>query len=217
MHDETLVQRTARLSLAIQFVAGALSLAAFASPVKYDDPVVMDVVIILLIESIAQVIEFAYYLVAVLRYQGRIATWTRYIDWFLSTPVMLASTAMFFVHRDGGRIRRAVQWPSLYISLAFNALMLAIGLAVELGVLPRVGGVAAGSFALVASFLSLSTLLDTSDPFSIVVFCFNLVTWAFYGVAALLGVVGRNVAYNLLDVVSKNFYSLVLSVYVFTL
>ena len=34
----------------------------------------------------------------VCRYR-EIKTWTRYLDWFLSTPIMLVSTAFFFRHR----------------------------------------------------------------------------------------------------------------------
>ena len=30
-----------------------------------------------------------------------IYTWTRYVDWFVSTPAMLVSTALFFHHRRG--------------------------------------------------------------------------------------------------------------------
>ena len=49
---------------------------------------------IFMLELSSQLIEFLWYL-AVVCYYREITTWTRYIDWFSSTPVMLISTVLF--------------------------------------------------------------------------------------------------------------------------
>ena len=48
------------------------------------------------LEVASQAIEFAWYSWVVC-YYGTIQTWTRYIDWVFSTPVMILSTALFLI------------------------------------------------------------------------------------------------------------------------
>ena len=74
------------------------------------------------------------------------------IDWYVSTPVMLVSTAMFFEHRKGNRVVDVLSVPAWGISLAFNGLMLSFGLVMELDGIPRIVGLIAGSVAFVFSF-----------------------------------------------------------------
>ena len=83
-------------------ITGVVTAVGVALPQSSERPGVQT---ILAIESASQVVEFVYYAVAVVRYGGAIRTWTRYVDWFLSTPVMILSTCMFFEHRraDGSR------------------------------------------------------------------------------------------------------------------
>ena len=40
------------------------------------------------------------------------------------------------------------------------------------------------------------------------IFYLLLVIWSLYGVAAMLNTIPKNLLYNLLDIVSKNFYGL---------
>ena len=45
-------------------------------------------------------------------------------------------------------------------------------------------------------------------------FIFLVSVWSLYAVAALLGVSAKNTMYNLLDIVSKNFYGLFIYYYI---
>ena len=215
----SLVKRTAQLSLAVQLLAGVATLTSFfvSAPQNYE--YTDDLYTILGIETASQVVEFLYYFIAVVCFGGNISTWTRYIDWYISTPVMLVSTAMFFEHRKQSRILDVVDVrisPDMYIVLALNALMLSFGLVMELDVIPRVTGLALGGFSFVGSYTFLAMFVDAGDAMSLWLFYIIYGVWGLYGVAAAMPYVSKNVMYNLLDIVSKNFYGLFLFVYLMT-
>jgi len=215
-----LVVRTAQLSLALQLLTGIVTLVGFAVPVSAHASRVDDIYLILGIETASQVIEFLYYLVALFWFKGAISTWTRYIDWFVSTPAMLLSTAMFFVHRADGDVVQVldpVASPFMYVALAFNALMLSFGLASELSAVPRFAGLLLGAAAFTASFSFLARYVNDDDVLSEALFYCIFGVWYLYGVAAALPYEPKNVMYNLLDVVAKNFYGVFLFVYLLML
>ena len=205
----TLVYRTAAASLAMQLAIGAVTASALFLPPPEGESGITTVVAV---EAVSQAIEFAWYAVAVARRKA-ILTWTRYIDWFFSTPVMIVSTMMFFFVRSGKEVGGVLSSPALYVSLALNWAMLACGLAVELGKSPLYGVVFVGSVFFVASFVSLATQVP-EDRLSEGVFYAMFAVWALYGVAALFSDTAKNVSYNALDIVSKNFYGVFLFLYV---
>lgn len=205
------VYRTAVASLAVQAATGAASVAGLFLPYRRDEAGALRTIFFLELSS--QVIEFLWYAAAVARRRA-IVTWTRYADWVVSTPLMLVSLAFFFTLRGGEpRVERALARGALWCALAFNQLMLSVGLAIEVGGVDRRRGVAAGTLALVGSFTSLGRFVVGSDAWSVAVFYTVYAVWSLYGAAALLSHARKNVAYNALDVVSKNCYGIVLLFY----
>lgn len=211
--SQTLVFRTAIGSLLVQFLIGGITAASFFVPTsdfKRDD-----LSAILALELSSQVVEFAWYTTVVCRF-ARIRTWTRYIDWVISTPIMLASTALFFTHRkDEALVSILSDW-RLYAMFACNWLMLAFGYALERDALGPLASLSLGGVAFVASFAILCTYADTSDSTSLGLFVAMYAVWGLYGVAAALPYTPKNVGYNVLDIVSKNFYGIFLFVYALT-
>ena len=123
----SLVYRSAVASLLVQLLVTAITSAGFAVPLPEKDA--PDLRLIFALELGSQVIEFLYYLIVVCRYRS-IATWTRYLDWVLSTPIMLLSTALFFRHRAGAELFPATfADPMLWVCVALNELMLVFGFA----------------------------------------------------------------------------------------
>ncbi|OUU50592.1 MAG: hypothetical protein CBC12_05215 [Candidatus Puniceispirillum sp. TMED52] len=217
--SRNLVQKTASASLAVQFLAGITTIATFFIPGPTNYEYTNDVKLIVGIEGASQVVEFIYYFVAVMFFKGDISTWTRYIDWYISTPVMLLSTAMFFVHRARGDILSVLDIqnsPHMFTAFALNALMLSFGLAMELNTIPRVIGVGFGTLAFTASFSFVGRYVDDTDSMSYILFWCIFGVWLMYGAAATFPYIPRNVMYNLLDIVSKNFYGVFLFVYLLT-
>ena len=204
------VSLTARASLAAQVIVNVVSVVGVSLPNADDTP---DLRVILGLEAASQAIEFLYYVVAVLVFGGRIRTWTRYIDWYVSTPVMILSVCMFFLHRRNESIYDLPG--AFYASVALNAAMLTSGLAAETGVMARGPAVAVGSLFFVGSWTAIASLVDDNDAISVTVLFVTYGVWSLYGVAALLSEMWRNVSYNLLDVVSKNMFGVFLTVYMY--
>lgn len=209
----SLVLKSAVASLAVQFIVGGITLAGFFLDIP--DYKRNDITVILSLEFSSQVIEFLWYIVTVIRY-SEIQTWTRYLDWTASTPVMLISTALFFQHRYEKDLSAIfLDWP-IYACLAFNWIMLAFGFAAETNFMPRTPALFLGSFAFVGTFTCLAVPILESDGLSIQLFWTMYTVWGLYGVAAAFPYKPKNVAYNLLDLVSKNFYGIFLFVYSLT-
>ena len=206
-----LVYRSAVASLLVQVVVGGVTAAGF-----FLEDVSADLQTILAFEFSSQVVEFLWYLVVVCR-DREIRTWTRYLDWVLSTPVMLTSTALFFQLRRDEELLSVVESPALWLCLGLNWLMLAFGLLMEVTpTFSRFAGLAFGGAAFVGSFTMLSRFVDAADTLSLGLFVTMYGVWALYGVAAALPEVPKNVSYNALDIVSKNFYGVFLFVYALT-
>ena len=201
----SLVYRSAVVSLVVQLLVGSITTVGFF----VSDA---DLSIIFAFELASQVIELLWYVWVVCRYR-RIVTWTRYVDWVWSTPVMHISTALFLYHRAHKPILDVLRaWP-LYLACILNWLMLAFGFAMETGAVRPFLGLAGGGVAFVGSFGALAVLVDEQDALSVGLLTAIYIVWALYGVAAALPDVPKNVGYNALDVVSKNFYGLFLFVY----
>ena len=209
------VYRTAVGSLAAQVIIGLVTAAGFFVRVKDPDDA-RELNVILGLELGSQLIEFLWYVVVVSRY-STIVTWSRYLDWFISTPIMLASTVLFFSHRSANDFESPFIGLYVYMVFVANWVMILFGFLVETGRIYRPVGLCIGSIAFITSFTSLATHVDGTDGLSQGLFWFTYAVWSGYGLAAILPYTGKNIAYNSLDIVAKNFYGVFLFVYLFTL
>ena len=207
--------RSAIASLSAQLAVGGVTVWGLF--VRVPESVGDDLAPIFALELVSQAVEFMWYAVIVCR-RRTITTWTRYIDWVVSTPIMLVSTTLFLLHRSlDASADDLFASGRLYMMLSFNWLMLSFGFAVELDALPKYTGIGLGTLAFAASFALVGTFVETSDVHSLALYVTMTVVWAMYGVAAVLPYTAKNVGYNLLDLVSKNVYGVYLTVYVLTL
>lgn len=204
----SLVYRSAAASLVVQVLVVAVTGATFFLPSSKKD-----LNTIVLFEFASQIVEMIWYGMAVCRFKS-ILTWTRYLDWVLSTPIMLITTAFFFHHRQGLPIFDVFDSYRIYACLALNWVMLAFGLAMETDTLGnRPVGLGLGGLAFVGSFTLLSLFMDGADHVSVGLFYVMYAVWGLYGVAAAFPDEPKNVSYNILDLVSKNFYGVFLFAY----
>lgn len=212
----SLVYKTAVGSLVTQVVIGIVTGASFVLQIK-DSEARHELNVILGLELGSQLVEFLWYSIVICRLR-KITTWTRYIDWVVSTPIMLCSTVLFFSHRDDSvTFVSPFEAVPIYMCLLCNWIMLLFGYLVEIEYISKPLGLTIGSLGLVGSFTLLGTHVPDSDGLSVGLFWFMYVIWAGYGVAAVLPYTSKNISYNFLDIVSKNFYGLFLFVYTLTL
>lgn len=205
----SLVYQTAVASLCAQVFFGGITAVGLIAGDDKDG----ELRPIFVLELVSQVIEFVWYAVVVVFY-AEIVTWTRYIDWFVSTPVMLVSTILFLQHRAGDD-DNPIGHARLWLVLALNWCMLSFGFVYEMGACPMIVAIGLGSGCLVASFAFMSAYWDATDALSGLLLWIMFGVWALYGIAATQPHVRKNVAYNALDIVSKNFYGVFLTVYAF--
>ena len=209
-----IVRTTARFSLGAQVFFTLITAATVVLPLSDEHAALLPIAIL---ETVSQVIEFVYYSV-VLCYYKKILTWTRYLDWVISTPVMLVSTMAFLMYLEDGDTTLVDVFSSdrIYFTmgvLLFNWLMLLFGLVVERECTQQPFlFLALGTVAFIASFATLLIGFVRGTTGAVLVL-FMYIVWGLYGIAATQPNVPKNVAYNLLDIVSKNFYGVFLFVY----
>lgn len=214
----SIVRTSAIASLTAQLLIGTVTSIGFFLDVKNEQDR-EDLNTILAFEVSSQVIEFLWY-AAVLIQSQTITARLRYIDWVLSTPIMLISLALFFRHRDSttpsSSVLSVFDSYEIYACLGVNWIMLAFGFAMESMWISDIVGLFGGGLSLVGSF-TLLAVLTPIDTLSHVLFWVTFGVWGLYGVAAAFSDVPKNVMYNAIDVVSKNCFGLFLFVYALTL
>ena len=183
------VRRTAFTSLFVQvFFLLASSIGLYFPS---DLPSAEFLVSLLWLEEIAQLIEILYYVYVLYIRRVPIVTATRYIDWMMSTPVMLWSAMGFmYYHRVQGKsVTIASFWEDsqrnvLWILLS-NWVMLILGGLVEMGTLPIFFGVPA-TLMFIAYYVILAVGFARFSWEGRLLWIGMYIVWSLYGVAFVL-------------------------------
>jgi len=216
MKDSTILQ-SAYISIVIQFIIGFIGIHGVFVPLLPKDAILND---IMLLEVIVQFIELTFYiwLIYYLSQMSFEVTYTRYFDWFISTPLMLLTTVFLMEYinvEKYGKIITIIDilqkdfLPLLNI-IAGNFIMLLFGFLAEIRYLPRILGFVLGTIGFLYSFYTIYIEFVGIEYWNNVLFYFMFIIWGLYGVAFLFPYVIKNVSYNYLDIFSKNFYGLFL-------
>lgn len=238
--DHAAVKTTANASVAVQVATGAVCLAVLLLNLPADSSAAAGdsqkkkknaLWAILFLETVVQSIELVMYVFFMRGITLQAMARVRYHDWALTTPLMLVSIAAYMDLIDGeeaGRPRGGdgsresggggglpeflrSEWKHLAAMALANAGMLLAGYAAERGALTRSAGAALGFAAFIATMSILWRRYAKRTARGRRLFAFVSVTWAIYGAAFMLDPASKNVAYNLLDVVAKNFFGLFLA------
>jgi hypothetical protein len=246
-----IVQHTITASLFVQFSALVISVLGLGVPVAPENLILRSV---LGMEAVVQMVEMAFYTWFGVFFRDAAAKMDiaryRYLDWFVTTPVMLLSTMMFFRFKAGekltgdeggeeagaaeqpglaglwGRARRMAGHVTGFVRknalpvagvLGANAVMLACGFLGEIGRMGKAASQGLGFAAFAASFYWLHKYFAAGSSDNYKIFLPMLFIWSLYGVAARFGNTVKNTSFNLLDMVSKNFYSVFIAWYIYSL
>jgi bacteriorhodopsin len=164
-------------------------------------------------------IEFIFYiwLFLYLSKVSRNITPFRYLDWAITTPLMLITLSAFLKH-DGTASNRLSNFlldnkDSIIKIVLLNAAMLIFGLIGEFGYLnPYVStGLGFIPFALNFKYIKDTFLASSEDTFKNAVFFWFVFFWSLYGVFAVMSYTIKNTGYNILDIFAKNFFGLFLA------
>ena len=212
-----LVKFTTYLSIFIQFVTGFFGLYGLTYKLPSPHNLLTKA---LTIEMIVQAIEFIFYIGLVSFFSlGSMAT-IRYYDWFITTPTMLFTTCLvyYYLYQVEQKQNKEISLQqfikdhrdSLILIVVANFMMLLFGYLGEKHIIDKVSAFIIGSGFLALSFYIIYRdfaryLKEQSYLFTIL-----SVVWAAYGVVFLFPAVYKNIAFNFLDIIAKNFFGLFL-------
>jgi bacteriorhodopsin len=136
---------------------------------------------------------------------------TRYIDWTITTPIMLVVLMIAL----GQHINMKPSLLTYGIVLLLNYVMLYCGYAGEKGIISRTTGLYAGFVAFFIMFYIIFHQLVQPNYvlFNVVLFSFFFIVWSMYGIVYKLDNRRKNIALNILDLISKCFVGIGLWVY----
>lgn len=218
---------TVDASLYVQVITGVLSVAGLTYKLPPEHAILRS---ILLLETLVQVIEFFAYFFLLRKTEVGTMARARYYDWFLTTPTMLLTTVIYMSytrlqyekHEKYEKIEHSndkdLEFSAfvrenraiLLLLFASNAAMLVAGFMGELGLLPVPAACCVGFAFFVLTFATVWEKYAKHSPKGRALFVFLVTVWALYGVAFVLPSVAKNVGFNFLDIVAKNFFGLYL-------
>lgn len=212
------VKYTIWISLIVQLITGIIPIHSIFIKINEKDNILKD---ILILETLVQFIEMLFYVwiaFAVLNVK-KMAT-RRYIDWVITTPVMLLTTIMFMKYLEKKEQNKLEQEPvktkeflfdnreNIYKIVALNFFMLLFGYLGEQNIISKYISIPIGFLFFFKTFEIIYTNYAISSKLGGQIFYFLLVVWGLYGLAAMLTPNIKNMSYNILDLISKNFYGL---------
>jgi len=216
---DNIIYNSGFISLIIQLITGLVSIYGIFIPLTKEDIILTSIIIM---ESIVQFIEFLFYIWLVFSIHAKNVNITaiRYIDWFITTPIMLITTMLYFAYnsneekfknKEGIITLKSIfkkDYKIIIQFIIFNFFMLFFGLLGELGILNRNICFVLSTLFFLSSFKIIYDYYVTIHYSNRKLFYFMFIIWSLYGVAFLFNYKYRNVSYNILDIFSKNFYGL---------
>ena len=188
---------------------------------------------ILYLENIVQFVELFFYIFVLFIFYNKlnkidIAKY-RYYDWIITTPIMLLTTIAYFEYNNTSKennnsnnyltLKKFVVSNKREISTIFilNLFMLFCGYLNEIGKISIYSSTFFGFlfFGLMFYYIYKNYVIQNID--NNIIFNFILIVWSLYGVSATFKNTFKNSMYNILDIISKNFYALYISYLVYLL
>jgi bacteriorhodopsin len=141
------------------------------------------------------------------KYDLKAFTHYRYIDWVITTPMIILGLLLFYNQRLA-----AIPYETFGRIVLLDWAMLLAGYMGEIGVIPRITGFLAGFAALFMVFyvMVMYAIPKGSNLSAFYVFAF---LWSMYGVAYMQDEATKNLMYNILDVNSKALFGIGLWAY----
>lgn len=125
----------------------------------------------------------------------------RYVDWFITTPIMILVLVLVL----GQNIKKSVKFV-FYITLVFlNYSMLAIGYLGEINIIPKLYASIIGFIPFfILFYLIYITFIKNHNLFiNNVIFYLYLAIWSLYGIVYLFDEELKNICFNILDLIAK--------------
>ena len=128
-------------------------------------------------------------------------TLARYIDWSITTPLMLLALCVVL----SNEIRTSIHLPIIATIVALNYAMLYTGYLGETGILGRTAAAMFGfvPFGLMFGLIYWKYVAPKYDFANRVLFSVYFIIWSLYGLVYLFDATNKNIAMNALDLLAK--------------
>lgn len=208
------------LSVIVQILTGIIEIAGLF--VKVDTPYAI-LRQLLVFEVVVQMIEGLFYIWLLYNFnQVTNVTPKRYIDWSITTPVMLISLIVYLIYlknKDEGNDTSKLEFFNLLSEnskhitnvVYLNWLMLIFGYLGEMKIISTVLGVILGFIPFLIYYYIIYVNYARESKSGWKLFLYFFFFWSLYGVVAVLPYYIKNSFYNILDLFAKNFFGLFLS------
>ena len=222
-----LVKNSLTFSLYAQVITTFLGFFGLIYKLRPSDMILQE---ILTLETVVQVIEFAFYFWFSYMYKKNVdktdITRFRYYDWVFTTPIMLFNTIVYFEYNNIKNSKKNTynncsndtpltlrdffknNEKNILHIVIYNFIMLAVGYLQEIGVINIWASSIIGFYFLYLAFDIIYREYAIKSQENLQIFWIMAIIWSLYGVAAMFESKYKNFAYNILDIVSKNFYGL---------
>jgi hypothetical protein len=220
MNTKNLFYVTLILSIIVQFITCILELGTIFIKV---DPSYRIIKQLLFLELTVQIVEGLFYLWLFYKFnEVSNVTPKRYIDWSITTPVMLVSLIIYLIylkHRDKKIDTTKLELFNLLLEnsttisyvIYLNWLMLIFGYLGETKIIDTFTGVILGFVPFLIYYYIIYVNYAVQTISGNKIFWYFFFFWSLYGVVAVLPYYIKNAFYNILDLFSKNFFGLFLS------
>jgi bacteriorhodopsin len=198
-----------RYSTNISILVQALAIIYAQKGLFLDEPKLL--VQTLQLEMIVNAIQFTFYVAILRNIKLEHMAITRYADWFITTPMMLVSMSAYFLYEKGERSAGDIvkKYKTQFVRILLsNIVMLLAGYLGEIGVIPKTSALVIGT---VAFFITFNIIYKEMGGAGNKIFNMLTIVWGLYGVAYILPESEKNIMYNVLDLISKNFFSIFLA------
>ena len=213
------------LSIIIQILVTIIEITAVSIHVE---PKYMILHELLLVETIVEFIEFAFY-VWVAYYFNEVINVTpkRYIDWSLTTPSMLCGLVVYLIYlnyKEKGLDTSKLKLFNVLLEnssnlsyiIYLNFLMLIFGYLGEKNIINIVTSTILGFIPFLIYYYIIYVNYARQTKAGSQIFWYFFFFWSLYGIAAFFPYYVKNTFYNILDLFAKNFFGLFLSYLIIT-
>ena len=221
------IYNSARFSLIVQVIICVICTYGLTFTLQPKDMILNE---LLILETVVQTVELIFYVGLVYSFSKlkHNVSVLRYYDWFLTTPTMLFTIIAFMIYQNQKNKETEKQHLSvqqifndnkenIMKILLLNAATLSFGVLGEKKKISRTTAFLSGSVAFIYSFYLIHKNFVNDLLLNKQIFWFNFILWALYGVSYTFYYKNQNIAYNILDIFSKNLNGLLIFGYIYYL
>lgn len=128
----------------------------------------------------------------------------RYLDWFITTPFLLISFTLYlqYLKNKNTQSKTQLEYDKLGIIIFLNLLMLIFGFLGEIGIINHILGCILGFIPFIIQFLLIWKWYG-DNLYNQNIFIIFIIVWSLYGIVYLLPNQPKNISYNILDIIAK--------------